>query len=150
MAQENRHGLARTANLVSERTAECDRRGSLVRIRQAVANRRQGGCQVNSRRVRSLADQLGETSVPMVSVFPHGKLTRPVSGFYSRLSSASLRLGATYVIELAVVIRDLRAELEAAVIAADGAGLQFELGPVELRPRPTISMSWSANARAAA
>ncbi|GAA1975972.1 trypco2 family protein [Catenulispora subtropica] len=36
------------------------------------------------------------------------------------------------MIELASVIRDLRAELEQAIVAADGAALRFELGPIEL------------------
>ncbi|WP_194908972.1 trypco2 family protein [Catenulispora rubra] len=36
------------------------------------------------------------------------------------------------MIELASVIRDLRVELEQAVVAADGAALRFELGPIEL------------------
>ncbi|ANZ20567.1 hypothetical protein SNOUR_36695 [Streptomyces noursei ATCC 11455] len=36
------------------------------------------------------------------------------------------------MIELASVIRDLRAELEQAITAAEGEALRFELGPVEL------------------
>jgi hypothetical protein len=51
------------------------------------------------------------------------------------------------VIELAAVIRDLRAELEAAVAAADGAGLRFELGPVELEVTVTVERSATAGAK---
>lgn len=51
------------------------------------------------------------------------------------------------MIELAVVIRDLRAELEAAVIAADGAGLQFELGPVELEVSVAVERSAASGAK---
>jgi hypothetical protein len=51
------------------------------------------------------------------------------------------------VIELAAVIWDLRAELEAAVAAADGAGLVFELGPVELEVSVALERSGSGGAR---
>ena len=51
------------------------------------------------------------------------------------------------MIELAVVIRDLRAELEAAVIAAAGAGLQFELGPVELAVSVAVERSAASGAK---
>lgn len=51
------------------------------------------------------------------------------------------------MIELAAVIRDLRAELEAAVAAADGAALVFELGPVELEVQVAVERSGSGGAR---
>lgn len=51
------------------------------------------------------------------------------------------------MIELAVVIRDLRAELEAAVVAADGAALVFELGTVELEVSVAVERSASAGAK---
>lgn len=51
------------------------------------------------------------------------------------------------MIELAAVIRDLRAELAAAVVAADGAPLQFELGPIELEVSVAVERSASAGAR---
>lgn len=51
------------------------------------------------------------------------------------------------VIELATVIRDLRAELEAAVAAADGAALLFELGPIELEVSVAMERSASAGAK---
>lgn len=45
------------------------------------------------------------------------------------------------VIELASVIQDLRVELEQAVAAADGAGLLFELGPIELEVSVAVERS---------
>lgn len=51
------------------------------------------------------------------------------------------------MIELASVIRDLRAELEAAVAAADDAALVFELGPVELEVSVAVDRSASAGAK---
>ncbi|GAA3759560.1 hypothetical protein GCM10022225_51280 [Plantactinospora mayteni] len=36
------------------------------------------------------------------------------------------------MIELTTVVRELRAELEAAVVAAGGEAFRFELGPIEL------------------
>ncbi|GAA1994188.1 trypco2 family protein [Catenulispora subtropica] len=52
------------------------------------------------------------------------------------------------MIELASVIRDLRAELEAAVVAADGSALLFEVGPVELEVSVVVERSASAGAKA--
>ena len=51
------------------------------------------------------------------------------------------------VIELASVIRDLRAELEEAVAAADGAALLFELGPIELEVSLAIDQTSSKGAK---
>ncbi|GCD99270.1 trypco2 family protein [Embleya hyalina] len=48
--------------------------------------------------------------------------------------------------ELTAVIRDLRAELEAAVTAADGAALLFELGPIELEVSVAVERSATAGA----
>jgi hypothetical protein len=50
------------------------------------------------------------------------------------------------VLELAKVIKDLRAELESAIVAADGETLLFELGPIEL----TVSVAIEAGAQAGA
>lgn len=51
------------------------------------------------------------------------------------------------MIELAAVIKDLRAELEAAVVAADGAPLRFELGPIELEVTVAVERSATAGAK---
>lgn len=51
------------------------------------------------------------------------------------------------MIELARVIRDLRTELEAAVVAADGEALLFELGPIELEVSVAIEHSATAGAK---
>lgn len=51
------------------------------------------------------------------------------------------------VIELAAVIRDLREELEAAVAAADGSALVFDLGPIELEVSVAVERSGSAGAK---
>lgn len=51
------------------------------------------------------------------------------------------------MIELAAVIRDLRSELQAAVAAADGAALQFELGPIELEVSVAVERSATAEAK---
>jgi hypothetical protein len=50
------------------------------------------------------------------------------------------------LLELAKVIRDLRTELESAIVAADGETLLFELGPIEL----TVSVAIEAGAQAGA
>jgi hypothetical protein len=50
-------------------------------------------------------------------------------------------------IGLADVIRDLRAELEAAIVAGDGAALRFELGPVELEVSVAVEHSVSGGAK---
>lgn len=52
------------------------------------------------------------------------------------------------MIELASVIRDLRAELEQAVVAADGAALKFELGPIELEVSVAVERSAAVGAKA--
>lgn len=51
------------------------------------------------------------------------------------------------MIELASVIRDLRTELEAAVAAADGSALRFELGPIELEVSLAVERSATAGAK---
>jgi len=51
------------------------------------------------------------------------------------------------VIELASVIRDLRTELEQAVVAGDGAALRFELGPIELEVSVAVEQSATAGAK---
>ena len=51
------------------------------------------------------------------------------------------------MIELASVIRDLRAELEQAVVAGDGAALRFELGPIELEVSVVVERSATAGAK---
>ncbi|WP_194904062.1 trypco2 family protein [Catenulispora rubra] len=51
------------------------------------------------------------------------------------------------MIELAAVIRDLRTELEAAVAAADGTGLRFELGQVELEVSVAVERSATAGTK---
>ena len=51
------------------------------------------------------------------------------------------------MIELAAVIRDLRAELEEAVAAADGAALRFELGPIDLEVSVELQRSGGAGAK---
>jgi hypothetical protein len=50
------------------------------------------------------------------------------------------------MLELAKVIKDLRAELESAMVAADGEALLFELGPIEL----TVSVAIEAGGQAGA
>jgi Trypsin-co-occurring domain 2 len=52
------------------------------------------------------------------------------------------------VLELAKVIRDLRAELEIAIAAADGETLLFELGPIELDVSVAIEAGAQAGAKA--
>jgi hypothetical protein len=52
------------------------------------------------------------------------------------------------VLELAKVIKDLRAELEDAIIAADGEALLFELGPTELELSVAIEAGAHADAKA--
>jgi Trypsin-co-occurring domain 2 len=51
------------------------------------------------------------------------------------------------VLELAKVIRDLRAELEKAIVAADGETLLFELGPIELELSLAIEAGAHADAK---
>jgi hypothetical protein len=51
------------------------------------------------------------------------------------------------VIELASVIRDLRAELQYAVAAADGEALRFELGPIELEVAVAVERSAKAGGK---
>lgn len=51
------------------------------------------------------------------------------------------------MIELASVIRDLRTELEQAVVAGDGAALRFELGPIELEVSVAVERSATAGAK---
>ncbi|SCE25995.1 hypothetical protein GA0115242_127235 [Streptomyces sp. SolWspMP-5a-2] len=51
------------------------------------------------------------------------------------------------VIELSTVIRDLRAELERAVAAAEGAALRFELQTIELEMSVTLERSAQAGAK---
>lgn len=50
-------------------------------------------------------------------------------------------------IELAGLIRDLRAELESAVVAADGARLRFELGAIALEVSVGVERSASTGAK---
>lgn len=49
--------------------------------------------------------------------------------------------------KLADVVRDLRIELEEAVVAADGAALQFELGPIELEVSVALTHESSSKAQ---
>ena len=51
------------------------------------------------------------------------------------------------VIELASVIRDLRDELERAVVAGEGEALRFELGPIELEVSVAIEVGAQAGAK---
>ncbi|MFF4751468.1 trypco2 family protein [Streptomyces sp. NPDC002514] len=51
------------------------------------------------------------------------------------------------VIELASVIRDLREELQQAVVAAQGETLRFELGTIELELSVTLERTGHAEAR---
>jgi hypothetical protein len=51
------------------------------------------------------------------------------------------------VIELASVIRDLRQELERAVVAAEGEALRFELGSIELELSVALERSGQAGAK---
>lgn len=51
------------------------------------------------------------------------------------------------VIELASVIRDLREELEQAVVAAEGAALRFELGTIELEVSVALERTGHAGAK---
>ncbi len=52
------------------------------------------------------------------------------------------------MLELAKVIRDLRSELENAIIAADGEALLFELGDIELELSVAIEAGANAQAKA--
>jgi Trypsin-co-occurring domain 2 len=51
------------------------------------------------------------------------------------------------VIELASVIRDLREELERAVVAAEGEALRFELGTIELELSVALERTGHAGAK---
>ncbi|MER0479464.1 trypco2 family protein [Streptomyces sp. Edi2] len=51
------------------------------------------------------------------------------------------------MIELASVIRDLREELEQAVVAAEGAALRFELGTIELEVSVALERTGNAGAK---
>ncbi|MFF2963309.1 trypco2 family protein [Streptomyces sp. NPDC057963] len=51
------------------------------------------------------------------------------------------------MIELATVIRDLRKELERAVVAAEGEALRFELGAIELEMTVALERSGHAGAK---
>jgi hypothetical protein len=51
------------------------------------------------------------------------------------------------LLELAKVIRDLRTEIESAIVAADGQTLLFELGPIELDVSVAIEAGAEAEAR---
>ncbi|MFE2937299.1 trypco2 family protein [Streptomyces sp. NPDC059278] len=51
------------------------------------------------------------------------------------------------MIELATVIRDLREELERAVVAAEGEALRFELGAIELEMSIALERSGRAGAK---
>ncbi|KOG48669.1 trypco2 family protein [Streptomyces decoyicus] len=51
------------------------------------------------------------------------------------------------MIELASVIRDLREELEQAVVAAEGAALRFELGTIELEVSVALERTGHAGAK---
>jgi len=55
--------------------------------------------------------------------------------------------GVVYVIELSSVIRDLRDELERAVVAGEGEALQFELGPIELEVSVAVERSGQAHGK---
>lgn len=52
------------------------------------------------------------------------------------------------MLELAKVIRDLRSELESAIVAADGEVLVFELGVIELEVSVVIEAGADAEAKA--
>jgi hypothetical protein len=52
------------------------------------------------------------------------------------------------VMELAEVIRDLREELERAIVTGEGEALRFELGPVELEVSVAIEAGAQAGAKA--
>ena len=52
------------------------------------------------------------------------------------------------MIELASVVRDLRDELERAVVAGEGEALRFELGPIELELSVAIEVGAQAGAKA--
>lgn len=49
------------------------------------------------------------------------------------------------MIELASVIRDLRGELERAIVAGTGETLRFELGPIELEVSVAVERSGGVN-----
>lgn len=51
------------------------------------------------------------------------------------------------MVELAEVIRDLRGELERAIVAGDGEALRFELGPIELEVSVAIEVSARAGTK---
>ncbi|MFJ1617092.1 MULTISPECIES: trypco2 family protein [unclassified Streptomyces] len=51
------------------------------------------------------------------------------------------------MIELASVIRDLREELEQAVVAAEGEALRFELGTIELELSVAVERTGHAGAK---
>ncbi|MFF9351280.1 trypco2 family protein [Streptomyces sp. NPDC014734] len=51
------------------------------------------------------------------------------------------------MIELATVIRDLRDELERAVVAAEGEALRFELGTIELEMSVALERSGNAEGK---
>lgn len=51
------------------------------------------------------------------------------------------------MIELASVIKDLREELEQAIVAAEGAALRFELGSIELELSVALERSGQAGAK---
>ncbi|MFD9500453.1 trypco2 family protein [Streptomyces sp. NPDC060035] len=51
------------------------------------------------------------------------------------------------MIELARVIRDLREELERAIVAAEGEALRFELGSIELELSVALERSGRAGAK---
>ncbi|MFF8229001.1 trypco2 family protein [Streptomyces caelestis] len=51
------------------------------------------------------------------------------------------------MVELARVIRDLREELEQAIVAAEGEALRFELGPIELDLSVELERSGQAGAK---
>ncbi|MEU2872165.1 trypco2 family protein [Streptomyces olivoreticuli] len=51
------------------------------------------------------------------------------------------------MIELANVIRDLREELERAVVAAEGEALRFELGTIELQVSVALERTGHAEAK---
>lgn len=62
-------------------------------------------------------------------------------------SGSRLRRTETELIELSTVIRELRAELERAVAAAEGAALRFELQTIELEMSVTLERSGQAGAK---
>jgi len=51
------------------------------------------------------------------------------------------------MIELASVIRDLREELQRAIVAAEGEALRFELGPIELEVSVALERTGHAGAK---